>query len=641
MNIKLILLFSIIFLGLVIFIILFWHKKAFANLIPRKVLFGNPIKMSPRISPNGKKLLYIAPVDGIRNIWIKTLGQQDDKPLTIQKERDITNAFWSYGNDRVFYFQDKGGNENWLLYVADITTNEAQCLTPFEGVRVGLVSYKKHLPDEMLIMMNKRDPRLFDVYKLDLKTNEFILIAENPGRVEGWVPDYNNKIRAARVARDDAGYDLIIRDREDGAWRTIAQWNFEDGVSGNSPISFSKDGRSLYVIDSRGSNTDRLVSIDTRTGGTEVLLQDTEYDVSSSILINQNNHEIQYVEIYKAHKEMYFFDQDLKKDYEIMQTLDCGEIGYSSRSIDDRKWVINFVKDDGPISFWFFDRDNKKGEFLFDAQPDLKKYKLAKMKPMFFKSRDGLTIHGYLTCPIDRPAKNLPLVLYVHGGPWHRDYWGYDSSAQWLANRGHSVLQVNYRGSTGYGKEFVNASNKEWGGKMHDDLVDAVKWAVDKGIADPKKIAIYGGSYGGYAALVGATFTPDLFCCSVDIVGPSNLITLMRSFPPYWKNFLYSSYKRIGNPDTEQDFLKSRSPLFKVQNIKIPILIAQGANDPRVKQAESEQIVSAMKEKGIAYEYLLFPDEGHGFVQEKNRLKFWAAAEKFLAKHLGGKYEEA
>jgi len=375
------------------------------------------------------------------------------------------------------------------------------------------------------------------------------------------------------------------------------------------------------------------------TQNIEVIAEDSQYDISG-VMIHPDTYEVQAVSFYRARNEWTVLDESIKGDFEAIAKLDQGDFFIYNRDNADDTWLVAFTKDNGSVPFYAFDRKRQKGTFLFDHQPDLNNYTLAPMKPISFTSRDGLTIYGYITHPPGKDRANLSMVLNVHGGPWGRDGWGYHPEAQWLANRGYACLQVNFRGSTGYGKEFLNAGNKEWGGKMHHDLVDAVNWAVEEGIADPKKVAIFGWSYGGYAALVGATFTPNLFCCAVDGVGISNLITWIKTVPPYWTILLAMLHKRVGNPDTEEEFLKSRSPLFKVNQIKIPILIAQGANDPRVKQAESEQIVEAMKKKGIEYEYMLFPDEGHGFVKPENRLKFYAAAEKFLAKHLGGRYEE-
>jgi dipeptidyl aminopeptidase/acylaminoacyl peptidase len=362
--------------------------------------------------------------------------------------------------------------------------------------------------------------------------------------------------------------------------------------------------------------------------------------VSRYALIHPDNYEFQAIAFEKARLEWAILDESIKGDFNAIAKLDHGDFFIVSRDNTDKTWLVAFEKDNGPVSYYVYDRTAKEGIFLFNHRPELDKYTLASMEPISFTSRDGMTIHGYITYPPGKEKRDLPLVLDVHGGPWARNTWKFNTRAQWFANRGYACLQVNFRGSTGYGKEFVNAGDKEFGGKAQDDLVDAVNWAIEKGIADPERIAIWGESYGGYAALVGATFTPDLFCCAVDAFGPSNLITFIKAIPPWYATLLATIHKRMGNPETEEEFLKSRSPLFKVDQIKIPILIAQGANDVRVKQIESEQIVEAMKERGIEYEYMLFPDEGHGFRKPENKLTFFAAAEKFLAKHVGGRYEE-
>jgi dipeptidyl aminopeptidase/acylaminoacyl peptidase len=357
------------------------------------------------------------------------------------------------------------------------------------------------------------------------------------------------------------------------------------------------------------------------------------------VVVHPETHAVQAAAVQRARTEWIVLDDGVREDFEAIGDLGRGDFSVTSRDRADESWLVAVNSDDGGASFFAYDRRTKEGVHLFDARPELADYPLAKMEPIGFTSRDGLEVEGYLTLPPGAKTEGLPMVLNVHGGPWARDGWGYDPEAQWFANRGYACLQVNFRGSTGYGKDFLNAGNREWGGRMHDDLVDAVRWAVERGVADPERVAIYGGSYGGYAALAGVTFTPDLFRCAVDIVGPSNIITLIESVPPYWKPLIATFTERVGNPKTEADFLKSRSPLFYVDKIKAPLLIAQGANDPRVKQAESEQIVAAMKERGIDHEYLLFEDEGHGFARPENRLKFYAAAEEFLAKHLGGRVE--
>ncbi len=607
-------------------------------LIPRKILFGNPEKTNPQISPDGTRMAYLAPVNGVLNVWVGTVGQDDYQPVTKDTDRGVRFYFWAADNQHIMYIQDVGGNENWRLYATDLESKETRDLTPFENVQVQVIDRDKHFPNELLIAMNKENPQVHDVYHLDLTTGELTLVAKNPGNIMQWVIDTQFKVRGAVTALPDGGTELLIRDNEQAGWRKLITWNADDALT-SGPIGFTRDGESLYLEDSREANASRLVRLNIATGALDVLAADPHYDVGS-VVINPDSYDVQAVAFNKDRVEWVVLDESIRADFDRIRDIHQGDFFITSRDDADTTWIVAFTVDNGPVPFYAYDRKNQSATFLFDNQPELSKYTLAHMEPITFTSRDGLTIHGYLTLPPGAGRENLPMVLDVHGGPWHRDAWGYNPEAQWFANRGYACLQVNFRGSTGYGKDFLNAGNKEWGRNMHNDLVDGVNWAIQQGIADPKRIAIYGGSYGGYAALVGATFTPDLFCCAVDIVGPSNLITLIKTIPPYWSTFLATFHKRVGNPDTEEEFLKSRSPLFRVDQIKIPMLIAQGANDPRVKQAESEQIVEAMKSKGISYEYMLFPDEGHGFAKPENRLKFYAAAEKFLARYLGGRYEE-
>jgi len=607
-------------------------------LIPRRILFGNPVKTTPRISPDGTRLAYLAPVNDVLNVWVGPIGKDDFKPVTKDTERGIRFYFWAADNKHIVYIQDAGGNENWRLFATNLETQETRDLTPFENIQVQILDSDKHFPNELLIAINKENPQVHDVYHLDLTTGELTIAARNPGNIVGWVIDTQFKVRAGHVARPDGGIDLLVRDSEESDWRTVVSWDADDAATSGA-LGFTSDGQALYMQDSRGVNAGRLVKLQLATNESEVIAQDPQYDVENA-LIHPDTHEIQAVAFNKDRLEWTILDETIQLDFDRIREIHQGDFSIVGRDDADATWIVAFNVDDGPTPFYAYERKSQKADFLFDNQPELRQYTLAKMEPITFTAQDGLTIHAYLTLPMGEKKSNLPLVVNVHGGPWVRDIWGYNPPAQWFANRGYACLQINYRGSTGYGKDFTNAGDKEWGGKMHQDLVDGVNWAVQQGLADPKKVAIYGGSYGGYAALVGATFTPDLFCCAIDIVGPSSLITLIRSVPPYWVPMLASMYKRIGNPDTEEEFLKSRSPLFHVENIKIPMLIAQGANDPRVKQAEAEQIVAAMKSKGINYEYMLFPDEGHGFAKPENRLKFYAAAEKFLASHLGGRYEE-
>lgn len=609
-------------------------------LIPKKVLFGNPVKTSPRVSPDGKRMAYLAPVNDVLNVWVGDVGSEGKsqyQPVTQDTDRGVRFYFWAADNKHILYIQDVGGNENFRLYATNIETRETRDLTPFENVQVQIIDRDKRFPNELLLGINKENPQVHDVYHLDLTTGELILVAKNPGNVAGWVTDAQFKVRGALTALPDGGNQLLIRDTEQSEWKPLLTWSADDALN-SGPLGFTLDGQSMYLEDARNANAGRLVKLNLATNELAVLAEDLQYDVGN-VLFNQDTYEVQAVAFNRDRVEWTVLDESIKVDFDRIKDIHQGDFSIISRDDADTTWLVAFTVDNGPVPFYAYDRKKQSAVFLFDNQPELSKYTLAQTQPIAFTSRDGLTIHGYLTLPSGEQTTHLPLILDVHGGPWARDTWGYNPEAQWFANRGYAALQVNYRGSTGYGKDFLNAGNKEWGRNMHNDLVDAVNWAIQQGIADPKKVAIYGGSYGGYAALAGATFTPDLFCCAVDIVGPSNLVTLIKTIPPYWSTFLVQFHNRVGNPDTEEEFLKSRSPLFKVDQIKIPMLIAQGANDPRVKQAESEQIVEAMKSKGINYEYMLFPDEGHGFAKPENRLKFYGVAEKFLAKYLGGRYE--
>lgn len=481
---------------------------------------------------------------------------------------------------------------------------------------------------------------------MNLQTGSVKMVAKNTGDIRAWFADSEFRVRGALKATEDGGLELLVRKNESMDWQKVICWDLENSEN-SYPVCFSKDGNYFYLFDSRDSNTSRLVKLNLSTLEREIIFEDPEYDLYrgvvfgvDNIMKNPDSYEIQAVSVSRARSEWEILDDSVKDDFVPIQALEDGDFFFTSRSYDDKIWTVGFKRDDGPVSYYIYDRTSKTAEFLFYVDPELTNYRLAKMEPISFKSRDGLTIHGYITFPPGRERKNLPLVLHPHGGPWHRDVWGCDPDAQWLANRGYICLQVNFRGSIGYGKNFVNAAIREWGGKMHDDLVDAVNWAVEQGYADPKKLAIYGGSYGEYATLVAATFTPDLFRCAISFVGPNNLITLLKSFPSYWSTRMARWYKRVGHPEKDVDFLKSRSPLFKVNQIKIPVMIVQGANDPRVTLEEVDQFVEAMRKRNLDYEYLLFPDEGHGLRKPENREKFYSAAEKFLAKYLGGRIEK-
>ena len=610
-------------------------------LVPRDVLFGNPEKIQPRISPDGARLAYISPVNGVLNVWVGEIGAGEEsfQPVTQDTDRGIRAYFWGQDNTRIVYAQDKGGDEDWRLYDVDLGTGVTRDLTPFEGVQAQVLADEKRYPTELLIGLNKDNPQLHDVYHLDLETGELEKIVANPG-VIGWVADAELRVRAAVEPRPDGGVNILVR--PPGAsmqeWEVILAVDSDDALT-TAPLAFTSDGAGLYLLSSVDANASRLLRLDLATKTATVLAEDPRYDVSG-LMIHPDTRHVQMVSFTKARTEHLVLDPSIEADIKGIQAIQDGDFSFVGRDHADRTWLVAFTVDDGPVSYYAWDRQGQQATFLFHHQPALAEYQLAPMEPFSFTARDGLEIHGYVTSPVGVERRDLPAVLTVHGGPWARDTWGFNAEAQFLANRGYACIQVNFRGSTGYGKDFINAGNKQWGAAMHDDLIDAVEYVVAQGWVDRDRVAISGGSYGGYAALAGATFTPDVFRCAVDVVGPSNLKTLIESIPPYWAPIVAQFHERVGNPETEADLLWERSPLSKVDNIRIPILVAQGANDPRVKQAESEQIVAAMREKGIDHSYMLFADEGHGFAKPENRLRFYAQAEKFMARHLGGRFEE-
>src|SRR5262245_5444204 len=608
-------------------------------LIPRKVLFGNPVKAGPQLSPDGKHLAYLAPdKKDVLQVWVRTVGKEDDRIVTADKKRGIRQFLWTYAPDTLLYMQDKEGDENFHVFAVNLKTDAVRDLTPFEGVRASPSGLHKDFPNELLVSMNKRDKRAFDVHRVDLTTRQAPLDTRHPWDVLGWETDPKFRVRGAVAATRDGGREVRVRADEKADWKTVVKWGPEDAEG--SIVDFTADGKGLWLVSSEDRDTLALVKRNLETGKEEVIASDPGAD-AGSVIYDDDAHQPQAIAFTRERTKWKVLDKDIADDLEALKKGARGEPSVVSRTRDKKKWVVAYVSDISSANYYLYDQPSKKLTYLFTTQPALEKYKLAPMKPVTIKSRDGLELVCYLTLPVGMEPKDLPLVLNVHGGPWARDRWGFDPQAQWLANRGYAVLSVNYRGSTGFGKKFLHAGDREWAGKMHDDLIDACKWAVKQGYADEEKIAIYGGSYGGYAALVGATFTPDFFCCAVDIVGPSNLVTLLKSIPPYWEPMKKVFSVRVGDLETEAKFLESRSPLFKVDRIKIPLLIAQGKNDPRVKQAESEQIVEAMRKAGKEVEYMLFADEGHGFARPENRLKFFGVAEKFLAKHLGGRAEPA
>jgi len=626
------------------------HKKgSVVDLIPRSVLFGNPEKATARISPDGKMIAYRAPVDGVMNVWVAPLGNLDDaKAITSDKTTGISQYFWAQTGKHILFLQDDNGDEDFHLYCADLTTNKTKDLTPFEKISAQVFGVSHKFPEEVLVGINDRDQHWFhDPYRINIVTGERKLVFENPGFV-GFAADDNYNIKVAMMFLPTAEAQVFIADdsTEEG-WKEFLSIKSED-IMTTSPAGFDKTGNLLYMLDSRKRNTAALRTIDITTGVEQTVFATDKADVSD-VLTHPTENTVQAVAYTYDRTKWEVLDESISVDLEYLKTVEDGELDITSRSNDDQMWTVAYTVDDGPIKFYVYDRKKQKAEFLFSHRPELENVNLAKMHPVVIKSRDGLDLVSYLTLPVDsdpkktgRPANALPMVLLVHGGPWARDEWGYNTLHQLLANRGYAVLSVNYRGSTGFGKKFINAANKEWSKKMHDDLIDAVDWAVKENIAIKDKVAIMGGSYGGYATLVGLTVTPDTFACGVDIVGPSSLISLMENPPPYWQPIMSMMQDRVGNWKSEKgrEELKKASPLFMVEKIKRPLLIGQGAKDPRVKQAEADQIVAAMKEKKIPVTYMLYPEEGHGFDRPENNMSFFAVSEAFLSQHLGGQYEQ-
>ena len=606
-----------------------------AERIPLEVLLGNPEKVRPQISPDGNWLSYIAPLHGVMNVFIgpvdAPVGSDSFRPATGDTDRGIYDYGWCHDGEHIYYRQDKGGDEDWHLFTVHLESGKVVDRTPFDGIQANLIAHRKRFPHEILVGINKDNAQLHDVYRLDLRTGALEKIAENPGFL-GWVVDNDLKVRGAVAPQPDGGWILLVRNTPGHEWRPFLTVASEDALA-TGPIGFTADGAAMYLQSSVGASTGRLVRQEVASGEIEVIAEDPTYD-AVDVIIHPDTREPQAVAFLRDKLDWLVLDPSVAEDIDAIRKLHAGDLHLGARDHADRTWVVLFNDDAGPVKYFLYDRETKRASFLFDHHPDLNDYTLAAMEPFSFKARDGLEVHGYLSFPPGAERRNLPTVLNVHGGPWARDAWGFDPEVQWLANRGFLCVQVNYRGSTGYGKDFANAGDKEWGGKMQDDLTDAVRWVIDQGYADPARICIYGWSYGGYASLAGATFTPDLFRCAISGVGPSNLKTFIETIPPYWQPQIALMHARVGNPETEEEFLWSRSPLSKVDAIRIPMLIAHGANDPRVKLSETEQITAAMREKGIDHELLVFDDEGHGFVKPENRLRFYEAAEAFLAKHL-------
>ena len=617
-----------------------------APLIPREDLFGNPTRSSGQLSPDGKWLSWLAPKDGVMNVWLAPASDPvAARAMTDATERPIRSYFWAPDGRSLLYIQDKGGDENFLLYGVDVATGGETTLTPFENTRVQLVGTSETIRDKVLVGLNNRDPRYHDVHLLDLNSGELALVQQNDGYA-GFLADDNLDLRLALRPNAQGGMDFFqIVDGEIAAEPT-ASTGLEDSLT-TQPAGFTTDGKTMFWIDSRGRNTAALIAQDVATGATTVIAENDKADVGGA-MTDPKTGEIEAYSFTYLTTEWTAIDPGIEASLAWLDERLEGEFGVQSRTEDDGKWVVWNDPLTAPTATYIYDRGAQTLTEFYTSRPELENAPLQTMHPLELTSRDGLTLPSYLTLPPGSdpdgdgvPGEAVPMVLVVHGGPWARDGYGYNSYHQWLANRGYAVLSVNFRGSTGFGKEFISAGDLEWGRKMHDDLIDAVDWAIAEGIAAPDKVAIMGGSYGGYATLAGLTFTPEKFACGVDIVGPSNLKTLLETIPPYWAPVIAQFHERMGNPNTPEGLamLKERSPLYAADEIVKPLLIGQGANDPRVKQAESDQIVAAMTASDIPVTYVLFPDEGHGFANPANNIAFNAVAENFLATCLGGRAE--
>lgn len=622
---------------------------ALPPLIPVEHLFENPERAGARISPNGTMLGYLAPEEDRLNVWVRPLDGSDEDATCVTHDhvRGITGWRWSRDSRRILYVQDRGGDEDFHLHVADLDrpAEAARDLTPFEGVRVSLVDVPHGDPTSVLVAMNRRDPAAFDVHRVDLVSGAIELVAENPGNIGDWVTDQEGRLRAAAAQTPGGDTEILVREAEDEPFRSLAVYANEDG---GDVYGFAPGGDALWVASAKGTDRKRLVRLSTATGEEAVVDEHPAVDLATALLRDRTGELLAAVYV-EERLTWHFHDAGFEAAGEAARRLHHGDLQGISLSDDERRWVVTFNDDREPGVTFSFDAARGEGDFLFKPRPKLDPEVLAPMRPVTITSRDGLALPSLLTLPLGVAPTGLPMVLLVHGGPWAQDVWGYQPEVQLLANRGYAVLQVNYRGSTGYGKAFTHAAEGEFGRKMHDDLVDAVTWAVGQGIADPARTAIYGGSYGGYAALCGVTLTPELFAAAISYVGPSSLVTLIRSFPPYWRPFLQGTWFRyVGDPGTEEEpdeavvaDLLERSPLTHVERITTPLMVVQGANDPRVTKVESDQIVAALRERGVAVEYLVKDDEGHGFANPENRLDLYRAMERFLARHLGGRAEGA
>ncbi len=606
---------------------------ALPPLLPMEDFFRNPDNAAFSISPDGTRLAFARPWEHRMNVYVREIATGVEKRITSATERDIAGFFWK-GSDKIVYAQDSGGDENFHVYITDIKGGEARDLTPFEKVKAGILDDLEDDPKHMLLEMNNRNPEIFDVYRCDIDTGELELLAENPGNITGWMTDHSGKLRVA-AQTDGVNTSILYRTTEADEFRVLITTNFKETFT---PVMFAYDNKIMYVQSNLSRDKTAIYTFDPEKNETLDLIFEHP-DVDAGGILHSKKRKVITGFVYLTDKRHYkFVDADREELQKSLETFFPNyEVSVADIDDNERKVIVRTYSDRTRGTYYLYDRQDNSMSKLADLSTWLKEENMAPMKPITYTARDGLTIHGYITLPVGVNEENLPLVVIPHGGPSARDSWGFDSEAQFLANRGIAVLQVNYRGSVGYGKSFWHAGFKQWGRKMQDDVTDGVLWAVEHGLADKNRLAIYGGSYGGYAALAGATFTPELYACAVSYVGPSNLFTLLESIPPYWKPFIEMEYEEIGDPSKDKELLEEVSPVFHAEKIRIPLFVAQGANDPRVNKAESDQIVEAVRKAGKEVVYMVKDNEGHGFHNEENRFDFYRTMEEFFRKYLGSR----
>ncbi len=599
-------------------------------IIPLRDFFKNPQTTGYELSPSGNLIGFLKPVDSRLNIFVQAKSGGDAKQITQVKDRDIRSFFWK-GDKYLLFLKDNGGDENFHLYVTQIDGTGQRDLTPFDGVRAEVIDDLEDHPTDLLVALNQRNKEVFDAYRLNVETGDLKMVAENPGNIASWSTDHDGNIRVATTT-DGVNTSLLYRKTESDPWKTVITTNFKESFT---PQFFTFDNKALYGVSNIGRDKAAVVEFDPESGKeTQVLFERPDVDVSG-LNYSKKRKVITSASFTTWKEERKYFDPVAEALYDTLTgKLPGYDIYIVSANKEEDTFIVRTITDRSLGAFYLYDSKSGALTKIADRNPWLKEDELAEMKPVEYAARDGLIIHGYLTVPKGKPAKNLPMVVNPHGGPWVRDDWGFNPEVQFLANRGFGVLQMNYRGSTGYGRKFWEAGFRQWGQSMQDDITDGVKWLVDQGIADPKRVAIYGGSYGGYAVLAGLTKTPDLYAAGVDYVGVSNLFTFMKTVPPYWKPFLDMMYEMVGNPEKDQALFEQNSPALNAEKIKTPLFVAQGAKDPRVNINESNQIVDALKKRGIDVEYMVKQDEGHGFHNEENRFSFYEAMEQFLEKYL-------